>query len=204
MISAPVCRAVAVFSSAVSSALVQHAPATRHGSPSGSSVSSGCRVTTGVAVKHLDVGGEGHLRGVIQTKGPSCINKGARGTSWVTHFLSYFSIQPLTALLFYHVIPPIDKDNSSASKGSIEKSGSMLKFMFTPKPQSGVMCSESESHSVLSDSLRPQGILQARILEWVPFRFSRVTSQPRDQSQVYHIAGRFFTSWATREAQNYV
>ena len=80
----------------------------------------------------------------------------------------------------------------------------MLKFMFTPKPQSGVMCSESESHSALSDSLQPQGILQTRILEWVPFRFSRVTSQPRDQSQVYHIAGGFFTSWATREAQNYV
>ena len=41
-------------------------------------------------------------------------------------------------------------------------------------------------------------ILQARILEWVPF--SRGSSQPRDWIQVSHIAGRFFTSWATREA----
>ena len=42
------------------------------------------------------------------------------------------------------------------------------------------------------------GILQARILEWVAFPFSRGSSQPRDPSQVSHIAGRFFTSWATR------
>ena len=45
------------------------------------------------------------------------------------------------------------------------------------------------------------GILQARILEWVAFPFSRGSSQPRDWTQVSHIAGGFFTSWATREAQ---
>ena len=43
------------------------------------------------------------------------------------------------------------------------------------------------------------GILQARILEWVAFPFSRGSSQPRDQTQVSCIAGGFFTSWATRE-----
>ena len=37
-------------------------------------------------------------------------------------------------------------------------------------------------------------ILQARILEWVAFPFSRRSSQPRDRTQVFHIAGRFFTS----------
>ena len=47
------------------------------------------------------------------------------------------------------------------------------------------------------------GILQARILEWVAFPFFRVSSQPRDWTQVSYIAGRFFTSWATREAQEY-
>ena len=35
------------------------------------------------------------------------------------------------------------------------------------------------------------GILQARILEWVAFPFSRGSSQPRDWNQVSHIAGRF-------------
>ena len=38
------------------------------------------------------------------------------------------------------------------------------------------------------------GILQARILEWVAFPFSRASSQPRDQARVSHIAGGFFTS----------
>ena len=38
------------------------------------------------------------------------------------------------------------------------------------------------------------GILQARILEWVAIPFSRGSSQPRDQTQVSHIAGGFFTS----------
>ena len=43
------------------------------------------------------------------------------------------------------------------------------------------------------------GILQARISEWVAFPFSSESSQPWDRTQVSHIAGGFFTSWATRE-----
>ena len=35
-------------------------------------------------------------------------------------------------------------------------------------------------------------ILQARILEWVAFPFSRGSSQPRDQTQVSHIPAWFF------------
>ena len=47
------------------------------------------------------------------------------------------------------------------------------------------------------------GILQARILEWVAFPFSTgVSSQLRDRAQVSCITGRFFTNWATREAQS--
>ena len=38
------------------------------------------------------------------------------------------------------------------------------------------------------------GILQARILEWVVFPFSRGSSQPRDRTQVSRTAGGFFTS----------
>ena len=37
------------------------------------------------------------------------------------------------------------------------------------------------------------GILQARILEWDAMPSSRESSQPRDGTQVSHIAGRFFT-----------
>ena len=36
------------------------------------------------------------------------------------------------------------------------------------------------------------GVLQARILEWVAFPFSRGSSQPRDWTQVSCIMGRFF------------
>ena len=52
--------------------------------------------------------------------------------------------------------------------------------------------------SSLGSSLH--GILQARILEWVAIPSIRGSSQPRDQTQVSHIVGRFFTVWATREA----
>ena len=45
------------------------------------------------------------------------------------------------------------------------------------------------------------GILQARIVEWVAMPYSRGSSQPRDQTQVFCTAGRLFTVWATREAQ---
>ena len=37
------------------------------------------------------------------------------------------------------------------------------------------------------------GISQARILEWVAMPSSRVSSRPRDGTQVSHTAGRFFT-----------
>ena len=37
------------------------------------------------------------------------------------------------------------------------------------------------------------GILQARMLEWVAISFSRGSSQPRHQTQVTCIAGRFST-----------
>ena len=39
------------------------------------------------------------------------------------------------------------------------------------------------------------------MLEWVAF--FRGSSQPRDQTQVSCITGGFFTSWATREVQEY-
>ena len=46
------------------------------------------------------------------------------------------------------------------------------------------------------------GILQARILEWIAFPFSRGSSQLRDRTQVSCIAGRFFTSRTTGKPSN--
>ena len=51
-------------------------------------------------------------------------------------------------------------------------------------------------------SISVHGILQARILEWVVIPTSRGSSWPRDRIEVSRIAGRFFTVWATSEAQS--
>ena len=72
-----------------------------------------------------------------------------------------------------------------------------------------VLCGVPESCPALHDSVGSSplgssvhGVLQARTLEWVAVPSSRGSSQPRDQTQVSRIAGRFFTLWATREAHN--
>ena len=44
------------------------------------------------------------------------------------------------------------------------------------------------------------GILQARILEWGAFHFSKGSSQHKNWTHVSHVAGGFFTSWVIREA----
>ena len=48
-------------------------------------------------------------------------------------------------------------------------------------------------------SLLVHGIFQARVLEWVAIFFSRGSSQPRDWTQVFPIARRWFTIWATTD-----
>ena len=65
--------------------------------------------------------------------------------------------------------------------------------------------------SVMSNSLRSpdcntpgtsvHGILQARILEWAAFPFSRRSSWPRAQTRVSWIAAGFFTIWDTQEVK---
>ena len=64
----------------------------------------------------------------------------------------------------------------------------------------------SESCSVVSDSLQPHGLYstwnspdQNTGVGRVAFPFSRGSFQPRDRTQVSHIAGGFFTSRTTRE-----
>ena len=93
----------------------------------------------------------------------------------------------------------------SSNYSAYEDIKNIISSFFFPLNKMSVSFStkESESCSVVSDSLWPHGlvhrILQARILEWVAFPFSRESSQPRDRTQVSHIACKFFTSWATRE-----
>ena len=49
---------------------------------------------------------------------------------------------------------------------------------------------------------RVHGILQARILEWGTFPFSRGSSQPKDQAQLSCIAGRFYTPRKKKKDSN--
>ena len=67
---------------------------------------------------------------------------------------------------------------------------------------------QSESCSVMSNSLQPYGLYSpwnspGQNTEGGSYSLLQGISQPKDQTQVSHIAGRFFTSWATREAQEY-
>ena len=69
-------------------------------------------------------------------------------------------------------------------------------------------CAESLSHvwlfanpwAVAHQAPLSMGILQARILDWVAIFSSTVSSWPRDRTRISHIAGGFFTIWASREA----
>ena len=75
-------------------------------------------------------------------------------------------------------------------------SGTLKKWSEVKVPQSCLTLCDAIDYIV-------HAILQARILELVAFSFSRGSCQPRDWIQVSHTAGRFFTSWATKEAQEY-
>ena len=90
-----------------------------------------------------------------------------------------------------------------------EQSWNLFKYFFSILSVLSPIWLPLEFH--LSNSVTPctvacqvplfTGILQARILEWVPMPSSMGSSQLRDRTQVSHIAGRFFTIWATREDQ---
>ena len=77
-----------------------------------------------------------------------------------------------------------------------------ITYFLTLLPWGKVKVKVTQSCLILCDPMdyTVPGTLQARILEWVTFPFSRESSQPRDWTQVSCIAGKFFTSWATKKA----
>ena len=56
------------------------------------------------------------------------------------------------------------------------------------------------SPTMQADSLLLEPPGKSKNTEWVAYPFSRGSSWPRNRTGVSCIAGRFFTSWATREA----
>ena len=133
--------------------------------------------------KGLNQGGEGWREYLFL-----CLFQGAHGPSSIFKASSQTSLWiPLPShFLFCHDLPlPLaHKDSVLCCAQSL----SSLWLFVTP-------CTV---HGPPGSSIH--GSLQARIMEWVAMTSSRGSSQPRDQTQVSHIADRFFTVWATREA----
>ena len=134
-------------------------------------------------------------------------------SKWKQHWIrSQLSILPLDGFVIPRKVPNHPITGLLMHKIGITTHN--LKVLQQPrekfwKAQHNVWCTEwvkvAQSCPTLCNSLdyTVHGILQARILEWVAFPFSRGSSQPRDRTQVSHIAGGFFTSWAPREIQEY-
>ena len=115
---------------------------------------------------------------------------------WQCH-LSSFSKNECSIIL-WNTLKPVDIQGNLSFVSCGHFQNEIIYWLF----QHACMESESESRSVMSTLCNPMdytvhGILQARILEWVAFPFSRGSSQLRDRTQVSHLADGFFISWAT-------
>ena len=96
-------------------------------------------------------------------------------------------------MIFFNVLPNLDATESQTFTISFNSS---TEYKLIQLSISEVKVKVAQSCSTLFNP-------KARILEWVAFPFSRGPSQPKDRTQVSCIAGGFFTSWATGEAQEY-
>ena len=83
-----------------------------------------------------------------------------------------------------------------STRGSSHPRSPMLQADSLPAEPGKPILKVAQSCPTLCDPMgyTVHGILQARMLEWVAFPFSRGSSQPRDQTQGSCIAGGFFTS----------
>ena len=131
---------------------------------------------------------------------------------WISIKMFWFFHFPCFDISAVHVLIG-DLTSSSCkliSKAEREKEKKKIKWEKPPKPHWSISQMESKTNMwnvaqswlTLCDPMdyTVYGILQARILEWVDFPFSRGSSQPRDWTQVTHVANGFFTNWAIREA----
>ena len=119
----------------------------------------------------------------------------------------------LYALLCYakslHSCPtlcnPMDSSSPGSSVHGILQAGILEWLLCSPPgdlPLPRDQTQVSRCCRRILDCLSHEG--RPRILEWVAYSSSRASSQPRNWTGVPHIAGGFFTSWTTREAQEAV
>ena len=120
------------------------------------------------------------------------------GTHLLDVYLAHFpvpSMQALTCLSIQQTIPEISASMTHSLQ--VRKRSTLLAVVSRfPKVKVLVaqlcptLCDPMDC-SLPGSSVH--GIFQARILEWVAIPFSRRSSQPRNQTQVSCVAGRFFT-----------
>ena len=121
--------------------------------------------------------------------------KSAKTWGWIADFI------------FIHdaiVVPVVGKQSEYSTDYNVY---SIPVFLLSPlSPFAYVRAKSLQSCPALCDPMDcsspgsfVHGILQARILEWA-MPSSRGSSQPKGWTVVSHIAGGFFTIWATREA----
>ena len=135
---------------------------------------------------------------------PGHLNRGPQllvGIDWSQFLVMWTS--PRASSQHTSELPSEQQARESISKAEVSLSCNLISGMRFPITHGKTKVKVTQSCPTLCDPMdyEVHGILQARILHWVTFPFSRESSQPRDGNQVSRIAGRFFTSWATREAQ---
>ena len=146
--------------------------------------------------QNTGVGSLSLLQGIFPTQE---LNPGLLHCRWILYQLShrepqgYWSGKP--------ILSPADLPNPGIKLGSPALQADSLPTELLGKPKVKV----AQSCLPVCDPMgcTVHGILQARILEWVAFPFSRRSCQSRDWIQIFCTAGRFFASWATGEAQEY-
>ena len=107
--------------------------------------------------------------------------------------LNDFIVQPLTQFghqMALNVPPHINSVNFDLFFINVQKLIFFLIWKMCLSLSIMSYCATYMSYSLQGSSIH--GILQARILEWIPF--SRGSSRPRDWTWVSCIAGRFFTT----------
>ena len=123
--------------------------------------------------------------------------------SQLSHSVMSDSLQPHG---IQHTRPPCPSPNTGVYSNSYPLSESVMpsqpshplsSLLLSPSvfPSIKVQVNVTQSCLTLCNPMGCiHGILQARILEWVAFPFSRGSSQPKDQTTVSKIARGFFTS----------
>ena len=128
---------------------------------------------------------------------------GIKRAGWNINNLRYAYDTTLMAESEEEVKSPLMWAKGESEQASLKLNTQKTKIMASSPITSWWIVKVAQSCPSLHDPMdyTVHGILQTRILEQVAIPFSRGSSQPRDQIQVSHAAGWFFTNWATREAK---